>query len=90
LSVSLLATSSCVTRKEVDAASWLNNFGVEEFVALCNEHPELKDFGFFRKLDDGTFQFLSACDPNAKRMISFKDEDLKKILDALLPQKKPK
>jgi len=84
----LLAASGCVTRKEVDAASWLNNGPIP--AEICDREPVLKDYGFFRRLDDGTFQFLSFCNESSPRMIAFKDEDLKKILDALLPEKKPK
>jgi len=73
----------CVTRKEVNAAAWLNN--THAMGEVCTRVPELKDYGFYRRLDDGKIQFLSFCNENARRMTAFKDEDLKNILDALLP-----
>lgn len=81
----MLFLASCLTRKQVNAAAWLNN--TDALLDLCIKVPELKDYGFYRRLDDGKIQFLSFCDPNAVRMIAFKDEDLNKILDALLPEK---
>lgn len=82
--LSLAMLQGCLTRKQIEAASWLNNFkAVQE---LCVKYPELRDYGFYRKLNDGNLQFLSMCEENAQRMVSFLDTDLKKILDGTLPE----
>ena len=68
------------------AATWLNN--TEALTELCFKVPELKDYGFYRKLNDGKIEFISFCDPNAAHMISIIDKDFEDILNKLLPKEK--
>lgn len=82
--LSLAMLQGCISRKQIEAAAWLNNF--EAIQTLCQQYPEIRDYGFYRKLNDGNFQFLSVCEENAKRMISITDSDMKDILDGVLPE----
>ena len=84
LGILCLVLNSCITRGEVEAYTWLNN--TEALAELCQKTPELKDYGFYRKLNDGKLEFISFCNPLAKRMISIIDSDLQKILDENLPK----
>jgi hypothetical protein len=68
------------------AYTWLNNS--DALADLCHRVPELNDYGFYRRLNDGRFEFVSFCNPLAAHFIGIRDEDLKKILDALLPKKR--
>jgi len=87
LFLALLLTSSCVARKEIEAATWLNNFN-----AISDEHclpgGALYQIGFFRRLNDGKFQFISACSATGERMLSMTAEDYKKLLDAAFKRDK--
>jgi hypothetical protein len=79
----ILSLSSCVTKKQIEAATWLNNYHVipDE---LCYPEGPLYEVGFFRRLNDGKFQFVSICSPTAGKMMSVTPEDYKKLLDAAL------
>jgi hypothetical protein len=71
----------CPSRQEIEAAAWLNNGLPEE---LCKKEPELQNYGFYRRLNNGKFDFISFCNPESKRWISFFDQDLKKLLNATI------
>lgn len=79
-----MSLASCITRQEIRANVWLTNAPVPP--EICRKAPELKDYGFYRRLNDGTFEFVSFCTPSARRMISIVDTDFQRILDALLPK----
>jgi hypothetical protein len=83
----MLALSGCVTRKQIEAATWVNNFNSLS-PELCYPAGPLYRVGFFRRLDDGKFQFVSACSPTGAKMLSVTAEDYKKILDAALERKR--
>jgi hypothetical protein len=53
---------------------------------LCEEHPELKLYGFYRKLNNGQYEIISFCKPEAVKMISFTDSDFNEMLDKYLPE----
>ena len=81
LSIFFLITllTSCVTKKEIEAALWLNT-GLPKDV--CEEHAEtLKRFGAYRKLDDGTYQIVSYCKKEIKDFYSIQKDDLKRLID---------
>lgn len=92
--VALLSLSvgciGCVTRAEVDALAWLNNGLPKE---ICDREPELANYGLFRRLNDGKFEFLSYCQfgENGKNLVmdytAFSNADLEKLLDELTPKK---
>jgi hypothetical protein len=83
----LLASSGCITRKQIEAATWLNNFHSID-PTLCYPGGPLYERGFFRRLDDGRFQFISICTETAAKMLSVTAEDYKKLLDAALERKR--
>lgn len=76
-----LIVTGCITRGQIDASAWLNNGLPAE---LCQSDPRLMDYGFYRKLNTGHFEFIPFCDPLALHMTAFHDQDLEKILDGLL------
>jgi hypothetical protein len=87
-----LLSAGCVTRAEIKASSWLNNAPIP--ADLCEKYPELKEYGFYRRLNSGNFEFISYCQPCepprscASDFVAFYKADLDKILDKLLPKKK--
>ncbi len=81
-----LFTFGCITRDEVNATIWLNNFkAIQE---NCLKFPELYDFGFYRKLNSGKIEFISICSETAKDMLSIYKVDYNNLLDKALPKKK--
>lgn len=84
----LVSTSGCLTRAKVQALVWLNNSGSPEFLALCEQTPALKDFGFYRKLDNGQLDFISFCKPAAQQMLTMTEQDFNNLMDQYLPKPK--
>lgn len=76
-----LSISSCVTKKQIQAAIWLNNGPLPP--QICESNVELKQYGFYRKLDDGRLEFIPYCSEISSRMISMTEEDMNKFLDEL-------
>lgn len=68
----------------MEAAAWLNNGLPAE---LCEKEPLLKNYGFYRKLNTGKYEFIGFCSPDSAHWIAFFDQDLKKLLDATVPRK---
>lgn len=79
--LALILISSCVTRKQIEAATWVNNFHVIP-AELCYPGAALHRVGFFRRLDDGRFQLVSVCAAQASKMLSVTAADYQKLLDA--------
>ena len=82
--------SSCVTRNQIDALVWLNNMPLPADVCALN--PVLNNYGFYRRLNDGHLEFISACNQSAlaPHMVSMKDTDYEMLLDQLNKPLKPK
>lgn len=76
----------CLNRAEIRARTWLNN--ADAMAELCKNTPALGDYGFYRRLNDGTIEFVAFCDPKAQHMIGVIDQDFNNILDQLLPGQK--
>jgi len=72
-----------VTREQVDAAVWLNNGLPSD---LCDKEPRLKDYGFYRKLDAGGYEFKPFCDADAKDWVSVQRDQYNNVMDQLLPK----
>lgn len=85
LLINFLVLSSCVSKKEVKANLWLNNLKV--LSEHCQSMPELKDIGFYRKLDDGKYEIVSVCDPIIKDFYSMHKDVLARLLSE---RRKPK
>jgi hypothetical protein len=90
-----MTCQGCLTRQQIQAKAWLNNTG-EPMDSLCHSTPELWNFGFYRRINDKDcpkgvappcYEFLSFCDKRAEHMVAYTEEDIQKILDALLPKK---
>lgn len=79
-----LVVSGCISRSEIQATVWLNNAPIPP--ALCDQSPELKNYGFYRRLNTGKIEFVSFCSPLANRWISAFDDDFNRILDDTIPK----
>lgn len=78
-----LTFPACIKRSEIRAAIWLNNGLPTE---ICAREPELQNYGFYRKLSDGNYEFVAYCNPLSAHWIAIFDEDLEKILGETLPK----
>lgn len=63
---------------------WLNN-GMPQ--GVCEREPSLRDYGFYRRLNDGGYDFISFCDDRAKDWLAVHKDDFNRMMDALLPQR---
>jgi len=68
-----------VTRNQINAYLWLNNSPIPE--EICQREPLLKDYGLFRRLNNGNYEFISMCDERMKSFISMHKDDLARILN---------
>jgi hypothetical protein len=86
----VLILNSCVTRQQIEAATWLNNFKAvpKEYCGTSTNRGPLWDYGFYRKLNTGKYQFISLCTNQGSEMFSVTDSDYQKILEAALPKGK--
>ena len=80
----LSSLSACVTKAQVDAVIYLNN--TNAMVDVCIKEPELHNFGFYRKLNSGQFEFISFCDAASNTMLSMTKDDYEKIMMGLVPK----
>jgi len=77
---------SCVTREQIQATIWLNNFN-DSIQPICARDPELKNYGFYRKLNTGKIEFVSVCSLQAVHFVALPEKDFNNILDQALPKK---
>lgn len=97
VSLVLLSSLGClgcqsITRKEVEAAVWSLNLPLPP--ELCGPKPTTCDAtskslwcrGFYRVLDGGGLEFISACAPEAAQMKGVWGPHLKEMLDKYLPE----
>jgi hypothetical protein len=68
-----------VTRNQINGYIWLTNTPLPQ--EICDREPLLKDYGLFRRLNDGNFEFISVCDARIKNFISMHKDDLARILN---------
>lgn len=89
--LSLLFTS-CITREEIDAVVFLNNFNSEknELAELCERVPELKQRGFYRRLNNDKLETVSICNPQARNYLAVHRDDFNRLLDKALPKPRKK
>jgi hypothetical protein len=66
------------TRSEIDSVFWLNNSNA--LLDACAESIDLRDVGFYRRLESGDFELVSFCNENAQDFLSIYKDDLEKIL----------
>lgn len=84
-----LASCKTPTRAEIDATTWLNNAPIS--ADTCARAPELRDRGFYRRLNDnvcrslgrpiGCVEFISFCSPASRDMIAIPKKDFERILN---------
>jgi len=55
---------------------------------LCKELPELNQYGFYRKLNNGKLEFITFCKPEARKYISIHGDKFNQLLEQLLPEKR--
>lgn len=53
---------------------------------LCQKEPDIARYGFYRRLDSGQLEFVSFCNPEARRWLSIHERDLEEILNETLPK----
>ena len=80
----LIQGCKTLTRAEIDAITFHNNGPLPEH--LCNTYPELWDYGFYRTIDSGGFEFLSWCNGNVTDYLTFKESDVNELIDETLPK----
>lgn len=83
-----LSLSACVTKAQVEASAWLNNFDSipKEYCGTAAHPGPLWNFAFYRKLDTGKLQIVRICNGQGHNMVSITSGDYLKILDALSPK----
>lgn len=74
--------SGCVTKRRVNKYLWLNNFPLPP--EACSVTME---YGFYRKLNNGKFEFVSACSEESQDWVSMHKDDLAKLLSRLPDEK---
>lgn len=98
----ILILCSCVTREEINAVVWLNNFNCKKneenckkeildpnnMEFLCGRYPEIKNRGFYRQLNNGKKEFISICNENARNTVTATAKDFNEIIDRALPKPK--
>jgi hypothetical protein len=75
----LLFQTSCISRRKLNTYLWLNNSPIPK--ELCEREPDLKDYGFYRELNNGKYEFVTFCDPLAKEFFAIYKKDLETILN---------
>lgn len=77
----------CLTKEKIDAVLWNNTIAIPK--ELCDQNPELKKHGIYRKLNDGKYEFVSWCNENINLYLSVLGDDLNKLIDENLPKPTP-
>jgi hypothetical protein len=80
----LPSLEACVTKAQVDAVIYLNN--TNAIADLCTKDQDVHNFGFYRKLNSGQFEFISFCDSASNTMLSMTKDDYEKIMQGLVPK----
>lgn len=95
--LAFLSLSGCaLTREQVDAATWLNNFDfiqhnaqLDELCGTKRSPGPLRQLVLYRKLNNGKFQTVPICDIDKNNpFFSVNSADYQKILEALAPKKR--
>jgi len=73
-----------VTRKQIENATWLNNFHAipPELCGNASNPGPVWDFVFYRRLDNGRFQIIRICSPQAAKMFSVTEQDYNRLIEA--------
>jgi hypothetical protein len=68
-----------VTRERINAYLWLNNTPIPQ--EICDREPLLKDYGLYRRLENGKFEFISFCESKVNQFYSMHKDDLARIIN---------
>lgn len=80
----LLLLSSCMTREKIEATVWLTNAPLP--LEYCQQIPELKLYGFYRKLNNGKIEFVSFCKKESRDFVTMPRSEFDELLDQALPK----
>jgi hypothetical protein len=75
----LILSQACVSRKQINAAIWKVNTPIPS--ELCARESSLKDYGFYRKLNDGRLEFVSFCKEESRHFLSITEKDFENIMN---------
>lgn len=78
LALSAILFQGCVSKKKLKAYLWLNNAPIPK--EICDREPVLKDYGLYRRLNNGSFEFVSFCELKSKEFLSMYRDDLENLL----------
>lgn len=80
----LISFQGCLSRREIQAAIWLNNTPIPK--EICEQVEDLKLYGFYRRLDSGKLEFMSFCNKEARNFIGMHKDDFERLLNSTIPE----
>ena len=78
LGLLFLLSQGCVTRARINSNLW---FGIAIPENICEREPEVKSYGIYRKLNDGSFEFVSICSDEYQNFFSIHKDDFERLLN---------
>jgi hypothetical protein len=84
----LMISPACVSKREINAAIWLNNTPIPQ--DICDRQIELWSYGFYRKLNNGKIEFVSFCKKEAREWLAMNKVDFNKFMDQVTVPNEPK
>ena len=84
LTLPMLLFFGCVTREKIEATIWLTNAPLP--LEYCEQIPELKMYGFYRKLNNNKIEFVSFCKKESRDFVTMPRSEFDEILDQALPK----
>lgn len=73
-----------MTKNEVMTTIWLTNAPLPQ--EYCDQIPELKKYGFYRKLKDGKIEFVSYCKKESRAFIAIPESQFYELLERAFPE----
>lgn len=65
------------------ARIWVANGPIDE--ELCLKEKRLQEFGLYRRLNNGNYEFISYCDTEINQWLGIHGADLEQLLDKYSP-----
>jgi hypothetical protein len=78
LGLLFLLSQGCVSRARINANLW---YGLAVPQNICEKEPEIRNYGIFRKLSNGNFEFVSICSDEYEHFFSIHKDDLERLLN---------
>lgn len=82
--MSFLTSCRSPKRAEITANIWLNNAPIP--ADLCAANKDLNKYGFYRRLNNDKFEFISFCDKSANRWVAMFENDFNNLLNQYVPK----